>query len=140
MSCCWIQHLRQEVPDIKIVAITVYDHLISRAGEAGADLAIGKDVRRDELHNHIRQVYRSRSLPPAPRAAVPEEALLELLSERERQVLVLLEQGLSDRQIAEQLVIAENTAKNHVSNILSKLGAKNRTHAVKLARERGVLK
>jgi RNA polymerase sigma factor (sigma-70 family) len=63
---------------------------------------------------------------------------LEPLSEREREVLVLLAQGASNREIAEKLVITEGTVKNHVSNILAKLQAENRTQAADIARRPGL--
>jgi DNA-binding NarL/FixJ family response regulator len=63
----------------------------------------------------------------------------EELTEREREVLDLLAAGASNREIADRLVLAEGTVKNHVSNILGKLHAANRTHAVALAREQGLI-
>ena len=69
----------------------------------------------------------------------PQAQPLVTLSEREREVLVLLAQGLSNREIAERLVIAEGTVKNHVSSVLGKLQAENRTQAADIARRRGLL-
>lgn len=134
-----IELLRQQVPESKIIAITVYDHLVSRAREAGAHLAVTKDFKRDELHAHIREVHRAEVLPPARSVRLPEEPLTEPITAREREVLTLLAEGLTDRQIAEKLVIAENTAKNHVVNILAKLGASNRTQAVIVALRKRLL-
>ncbi len=80
-----------------------------------------------------------------PRASAPEpprkddSAALEQLSQREGDVLRLLAQGASNRDIAEHLVLAEGTVKNYVSNILAKLHANNRTQAANLARERGLI-
>lgn len=68
----------------------------------------------------------------------PKVAPLEPLSDREREVLILIAQGLSNRDIAEKLVLSEGTIKNHVSNILNKLQAENRTHAVDIARRYGL--
>jgi len=68
----------------------------------------------------------------------PERSPLEPLSEREREVLVLLAQGASNKEIADRLVISEGTVKNHVSNILSKLQAENRTQAAEIARRYGL--
>ena len=69
----------------------------------------------------------------------PRSPTLEPLSEREREVLLLLAQGASNREIAERLVITEGTVKNHVSNLLAKLQAENRTQAADIARKRGLV-
>jgi len=69
----------------------------------------------------------------------PHSHSLEPLSEREREVLVLLAQGASNREIAEKLVITEGTVKNHVSNLLAKLQAENRTQAADIARRHGLV-
>jgi len=134
-----IEYLRQSVPDTKIIAMTVYDHLISRAREVGAHLAITKDFSRDQLIQHIRGLHYSKVLPPAKPINIFNESLIENLTEREVDVLELLAEGFSDRQIADELVISVNTAKNHVANILSKLGVENRTQAVILAIRKGLL-
>jgi DNA-binding NarL/FixJ family response regulator len=69
----------------------------------------------------------------------PQETPIDPLTEREQEVLVLLAQGHSNREIAESLVVAEGTIKNHVSNILSKLQAENRTQAADIARRYGLV-
>jgi DNA-binding NarL/FixJ family response regulator len=69
----------------------------------------------------------------------PEAQTWEPLSEREREVLVLLAQGAANKEIAERLVITEGTVKNHVSNILAKLQVENRTQAADIARKRGLV-
>jgi DNA-binding NarL/FixJ family response regulator len=69
----------------------------------------------------------------------PQESPLDALSEREREVLVLLAQGASNRDIAEKLYITEGTVKNHVSSILTKLQAENRTRAADIARRYGLV-
>ena len=69
----------------------------------------------------------------------PQESPLDTLSEREREVLVLLAQGTTNRDIAEKLYITEGTVKNHVSNILAKLQAENRTRAADIARRYGLV-
>lgn len=69
----------------------------------------------------------------------PASTAAESLSERERDVLVLLAQGASNKEIAEKLFITEGTVKNHVSNILTKLQAENRTQAADIARKQGLV-
>jgi DNA-binding NarL/FixJ family response regulator len=126
-----IQRLVGEVPETKVIALTVYPHLIERAKNAGAVAALTKDVPKRRLVDEIRSVF---SLPPpplpSPEGAQPPEVLVEPLTEREQEVLVLLAEGKTDRQIAQALGIAESTAKNHVSSILGKLGVPNRAGAV----------
>jgi DNA-binding NarL/FixJ family response regulator len=78
----------------------------------------------------------SRTLRAALR---PEGGLMEPLSEREREVLVMLAQGIPNKEIADKLHLAEGTVKNHVSNILGKLQAQNRTEAANIARRRGLV-
>lgn len=75
----------------------------------------------------------------APPARAPEQGLPEPLSEREREVLRLLALGLSNREIAERLSLAEGTVKNYVTNILQKLGVRDRTQAAVRARELGLI-
>jgi len=69
----------------------------------------------------------------------PTTSTLESLSDREREVLVLLAQGASNKDMAEKLFITEGTVKNHVSNILAKLQAENRTQAADIARKQGLV-
>jgi RNA polymerase sigma factor (sigma-70 family) len=104
-----------------------------------------KDAPAEELIRTIRRVaagetfiqpeIASRTLRELLR---PESSPLEPLSEREREVLVLLAQGASNKEIAERLFISEGTVKNHVSNILGKLQAENRTQAAEIARRYGL--
>jgi DNA-binding NarL/FixJ family response regulator len=75
----------------------------------------------------------------APPARAPEKGLPEPLSEREREVLRLLALGLSNREIAERLSLAEGTVKNYVTNILQKMGVRDRTQAAVRARELGLI-
>lgn len=131
-----IKEIKTAHPEVKVIAVTAYEELIRDARRVGADAALTKTFGREELLGLIRELHARKESFPAPR---PDPALLDDLSTREREVLVLLARGDPDRVIAEALGIAESTAKNHVQSILSKLGAKNRTHAVALARELGLL-
>lgn len=131
-----IRRLTSEVPGTKIIAITVYPHLIEMAKAAGAMAAIPKEIPKQQLINEIRGVHR---LPPPPDARAPE-APVEELTERELEVLALVAKGKTDKGIAAILGIAESTAKNHVSHILGKLNVSNRAGAVALGYELRLLK
>jgi DNA-binding NarL/FixJ family response regulator len=130
-----IREIRTSHPEVKIIAITAYENLIDDARRAGADAALMKTFSRKQLLGLIRELVSRRE---GFAAATPKSTPLDELTGREQEVLLLLVDGYRDKQIAEALVIAESTAKNHVSSILSKLGAENRTHAAKLARDFGV--
>jgi DNA-binding NarL/FixJ family response regulator len=143
-------------PGAKVIILTTfdYDDYVFEAVKAGAMGYLLKDVPADELAATIRKVYagepfiqpkvaskllmefgrKGRSGQPSPTSLVGEE-----LSAREIEVLKLLAAGASNREIADKLVLAEGTVKNHVSNILSKLHAENRTQAANLARERKII-
>lgn len=129
-----LEQLKQALPQTKVVAITAYDDLIEKARRAGAEAALPKGFTVEELVSVIRSVHR---LPAFPAAPTENEHPSDLLSERELEVLALLVEGLSDREIGEKLYLAESTVKKHVSNIRDKLGAVNRTHAVSIALQKG---
>jgi len=114
-----------------------------RAGAVGFLL---KDAPATHLIDTIRRVHAGEVfIQPAIASRLlrelvrPQESPLDALSEREREVLVLLAQGASNRDIAEKLYITEGTVKNHVSNILAKLQADNRTRAADIARHYGLV-
>ncbi len=122
--------------DIKIIAVTAYERLIPDARRAGADSVLEKTFTREQLLNEIR------ALAAKPDSAVPMPLPIptyENLTDRELEVLELIEKGHSDKEIAKLLGIAPTTAKNHVKSILEKLNAKNRTQAVSISREKGML-
>lgn len=121
-----IRRLRLEVPETRIIAITVVDYLVEPAREAGAHAAVTKDIHRRELLDEIRSVH---ALPAQPVAPKPEEKR-EALSEREKEVLRLAAQGQADKEIAAALSIAETTVKGHLSSIYGKLDVPNRAAAV----------
>ena len=131
-----IREIKQEYK-VKIIAVTAYENLIRDARLARADSELLKTFTREELLDEIREQASK------PESAVPPLALSSLqslITDRELQVLELLGKGHRDKEIATLLSIAPTTAKNHVKSILEKLGAKNRTQAVSLAREMGLLK
>ncbi len=132
----------------KVILLTTFDRddYVFQGVRAGAAGYILKDVPADQLYDTIRRVHRgevfiqpeiaSRTLRAALHAGGD---LVEPLSDRENEVLVMLAQGIPNKEIADKLHIAEGTVKNHVSNILAKLQVQNRTQAANLARERGIV-
>jgi two-component system NarL family response regulator len=131
--------IRTEYPESHLIALTTYDgdENIRRAIEAGVNAYLTKDVRHEELLKTIRAVYAGETCLPA--ALLNSELPPPHLSARELQVLALVVGGLSNKQIAYQLNIADTTAKNHVKNILGKLRVKDRTQAVTAAIQRGIV-
>ena len=130
-------------PDTHIVALTSFDdeHTVQDALKAGATSYVMKNVSVDDLAEVIRKAHRGQSTlaPEATRmlirAATRPPAVGFDLSDREREVLLMMTKGVSNREIGEQLYISSSTVKNHVSSILSKLGAVSRTQAVAMAVE-----
>jgi DNA-binding NarL/FixJ family response regulator len=134
--------IRAEFPHAKMIALTTYggDEDIRRALAAGMQAYLTKDVLHDELLNAIRAVYEGRRyLPPSVAAALAAQMPRPDLSARELQVLELIVRGLANKQIGYTLTIAEHTVKNHVKNILSKLGVQDRTQAATAAIQRGII-
>ncbi len=136
------QAIRAEYPNARMIALTTYggDEDIRRALNAGVQAYLTKDVLHDELLKAIRAVYAGQTyLPAAVAAALAAQLPRPDLSAREVQVLELIVRGLANKQIAYALSIAEHTVKNHVKNILSKLGVQDRTQAATAAIQRGII-
>ena len=134
--------IRAEFPQARMIALTTYggDEDIRRALAAGMQAYLTKDVLHDELLNAIRAVHEGRRyLPPSVAAALAAQVPRPDLSARELQVLELIVRGLANKQIGYTLTIAEHTVKNHVKNILSKLGVQDRTQAATAAIQRGII-
>ena len=131
-----ISQMKKERPSTKIVAISAYAPLIPPARTAGAEAFLPKGFSREELVGMIREVVRLGDFEPI----TPDHPVRDSISEREREVLIAMASGRTDRDIAKLLVISEATVKNHVRNIIAKLDATNRAHAVAIAYEMGVLK
>ncbi len=135
------QAIRDRWPQVRVVALTSFaeEDLVRRALQAGALSYLLKTVGATDLVAAIRDAARGRSTlaPEATEALIRQvtrpRPLGHDLSPREREVLRLMRRGLSNRAIADELVISPSTVDFHVSNILSKLGASSRTEAVALA-------
>jgi DNA-binding NarL/FixJ family response regulator len=135
-------------PQAKIIILTTFDRddYVFQGVRAGALGYLLKDTPADKLVDIIHRVnagevfIQPEIASRALRAAVhPAGRLVEPLSEREREVLVMLAQSIPNKEIGDKLHIADGTVKNHVSNILGKLQAGNRTQAADIARRRGLI-
>jgi len=136
------QAIRAAFPQARMIALTTYggDEDIRRALAAGVHAYLTKDVLHDELIKAIHAVHAGQTyLPAAVAAALAAQMPRPDLSAREVQVLELIVRGLANKQIAYALSIAEHTVKNHVKNILSKLGVQDRTQAATAAIQRGII-
>jgi len=152
--------IKERWPDLRVVILTTFDDrdLIQAGLQAGALGYMLKDITAEQLATTIRVVAQGQvllhpdvahkvlasfatspveSASPAPMS--PDGSGVEQLTEREREILTLLARGASNREISEALYIASGTVKNHLSNILGKLGVRDRTQAALKARELGLL-
>jgi DNA-binding NarL/FixJ family response regulator len=137
-----IGRILSEFPDARIVVLTTYrgDAQVLRALRAGARAYLLKGHVHRELLETIHTVYAGGKRIPADIAAeLAEHAIEGELSTREIEVLRLIAAGNSNKAIADQLSIGETTVKSHVTNILSKLRANDRAHAVTIGLKRGII-
>jgi len=137
-----IVSIRNEYPQARILVLTTYegDALARRALKAGVAGYLLKDMIRTELLEAIRSVHvGKRYIPQRIAAELAEHYAEDDLSEREIEVLREVARGTSNKIIASRLSISEATVKAHMQNILLKLGASDRTHAVSIATTRGFL-
>ncbi len=134
------RELRSAIPDLAVIILTSFadEDALFAAIMAGASGYVLKDVHGDDLVNAIRSVAAGNSLldPAVTRKVLerirngkPKDAALGSLGEQERRVLDLIGEGLTNRQIAEQMFLSEKTVKNYVSAVFSKLGLQRRTQA-----------
>ncbi len=150
------RQLHEACPEVKVIILTTFDddEYVFEGLRAGAIGYLLKDVPSEQLAEAIRAAARGEAFiqPSVARKVVAEFArlterehrrreqpLVEPLSARELEVLALVAEGLSNREIGERLFITEGTVKNHVSNVLAKLGVRDRTQAVLRAQELGLL-
>ncbi|HAE58280.1 MAG TPA: DNA-binding response regulator [Anaerolineae bacterium] len=133
--------IRQKFPQVQVIVLTSFKEgeLIKNALDAGAIGYLLKDVSADDLARAIRAAHSGRATLSSEAAQVLIETANQTpapgfdLTEREREVLRLMIEGLNNTQIAGKLTVSPSTIKSHVSNILSKLGVASRTEAVTLA-------
>ena len=136
-----IKAIKTRWPQIQIIALTSFKEkeYVEGALKAGANGYLLKDVSAEELVNAVRRVTAGQpSLSPEAAQVLihnvsePSQPHIEMTG-REKEILVLMVEGLSNNEIAERLIVSQSTVKFHVSNILSKLGVTGRTEAVALA-------
>ena len=149
------RRLHRELPDCRVIVLTTFDddEMVFDGLRAGAIGYLLKDAPSEKLGEAIRSAARGESfLQPSVAAKVVAEfarltskpamnarALVEPLSDRELEILSLIADGASNREIAGTLFLAEGTVKNHVTNILGKLGVRDRTQAALKARDTGLI-
>jgi DNA-binding NarL/FixJ family response regulator len=134
--------IRSEFPNARIIVLTTYtgDVQVLRALKAGARGYMLKAHVGRELLDTIRAVHAGQKrIPPEVAAELAEHATDEDLTSRELDVLRLIAAGNANKEVAGQLSITEETVKSHVTSILAKLGANDRTHAVTIGLKRGVI-
>ena len=137
-----IKKIRAEFPAARIVALSTYegDTDIYRALEAGAQGYLFKDMLRTEMIKTLRAVCQGqRSIPPTVAARLAEHTPRIELTARELEVLEYMAKGLRNKEIAFAIGTAEGTVKVHITNIMAKLGAADRTDAVTIGLKRGII-
>jgi DNA-binding NarL/FixJ family response regulator len=137
-----ISAIRADFPAARIIVLTTYkgDALALRALQAGASGYLLKSALRKELVEAIRAVFAGRSsIPPEIAMQIAEHVAADTLSEREVEVLRCVARGAANKEVAIQLRISEETVKVHMKHILEKLAATDRTHAVTIALNRGII-
>src|SRR5215831_18607054 len=137
-----ITAIRKNAPDARIIVLTTYsgDVQVTRALKAGAQAYLLKNLLHKELLDTIRAVHSGKKIvSPEISYQIAEHATDDALTPAEVAVLQLIAAGSANKQIADQLSISEETVKSRVKQILSKLGANDRTHAVMIGLKRGII-
>jgi DNA-binding NarL/FixJ family response regulator len=135
--------IRGEFPEARIIVVTTFegDVDLQRALQAGARAYLLKSMMRKELVETIRLVHAGKTrVASSVAAGLAEHFADDQLTPREIEVLELVATGNRNRDIAARLSIAEETVKVHVKNVIAKLGANDRTHAVTIAVRRGIIR
>ena len=136
------ERIAREAGETRVIVLAATDDedKALRALRAGARGYLIKDVLSDEITDAIRRVHGGgQCIPPSVAEQLAGRLAKAALSSREIDVLKLIAEGLSTKEVATRLGVADTTAKKHTAGVLSKLGAKDRTHAVRLALERGII-
>jgi DNA-binding NarL/FixJ family response regulator len=134
--------IRKEFPEARFIVLTTVagDNQVVRAFAAGARGYLLKNLLRTELVETIRAVHAGKKkVPPEVAQLLADHLTEDDLTQREVEILQGVAKGYSNKIVADHLNISENTVKNHVKSILSKLGASDRTHAVVIALQRGII-
>jgi DNA-binding NarL/FixJ family response regulator len=134
--------IRGEFPEARIIVLTTYtgDVQVLRALKAGARAYLLKNLLHKELLETIRSIHAGRkAVSPEISCQIAEHATDDALTPAEISVLRLIAEGNANKQIADRLSITEETVKGRVKNILSKLGANDRTHAAMIGLRRGII-
>lgn len=137
-----IAAIRADFPNARIIVLSTYsgDAQADRALNAGASGYLLKSMVRKELAETIRSVHAGKKrIPPEVAIKMAEHHSDDALTEREIEILREVAAGNANKMIADNLSISEQTVKAHLRNILSKLGANDRTHAVTIALQRGII-
>lgn len=138
-----IRAIRAQHPQARIIVLTTFDgdEDITLALRAGASGYLLKDSPREQLLQAVRSVATGgRFVPPEVAACLVNRDNFEALSPRETELLQVIAEGKSNREIANELFITEGTVKFHINRILTKLGASNRSEAVSIALRRGLVR
>jgi len=142
-----IRHILKNFPEIKVIALTsfVEDDLVVRSIQAGASGYLLKNVSADKLADAIRDSVQGKStiesiaLQVLRQTSQKSSGVGDNLTERERQVLALIAEGMTNKEIAQQLSLSYGTVRVYVSHILAKLGVGNRTEAARTALENNLV-
>lgn len=142
-----IRHILKNFPEIKVIALTsfVEDDLVVRSIQAGASGYLLKNVSADKLADAIRDSVQGKStiesiaLQVLQQTSQKSSGVGDNLTERERQVLALIAEGMTNKEIAQQLSLSHGTVRVYVSHILAKLGVGNRTEAARTALENNLV-
>ena len=133
--------IREHRPDAKVLMLTTFegDAEVQRALAAGARAYVLKSSSPEELVNAIRSVHAGKKYLPSELAIELAQHVGEAVTPREISILKLIAAGNRNRDIAQHLCIAEDTVKGHIKHIMEKLGARDRTQAVAIAVQRGII-